>query len=71
MSSIVDYIDCFSINKGDRIWLSSELLKIALAFKKNGIDFDGGKLIDVVQEKIGEEGSLLIPTFSFEFSNNK
>ena len=35
----------FNIRKGDRIWLSSELIKLALKFKKVGIRFDGSCLI--------------------------
>ncbi len=59
----------FNIRKGDRIWLSSELIKLALKFKKVGIRFDGSCLIDALQDAVGKEGTLILPTFTFEFSN--
>lgn len=62
-------VEQFQINKGDRIWLSSELIKLVLRFKKEGIKFDGSVLIDTFQEVVGAEGTLMIPVFSFEFSN--
>lgn len=58
------------LKEGDRIWLSSELIKYVLKFKKKSLSFDGSKLIDAFQKAIGKNGTLLIPTFSFEFSNN-
>ncbi len=61
-------VEQFQINKGDRIWLSSELIKLVLRFKKEGIKFDGSVLIDTFQEAVGTEGTLMIPVFSFEFS---
>ena len=57
------------INKGDRIWLSSELIKLIFRFKKEGIRFDGSALIDSFQSAVGPEGTLILPTFSFDFSN--
>ena len=62
-------VEQFQINKGDRVWLSSELIKLVLRFKKEGIKFDGSVLIDTFQEAVGTEGTLMIPVFSFEFSN--
>ena len=57
------------INPGDRIWISSELVKLILQFKKAGLVFDGSALIDAFQTAVGNEGTLILPTFSFEFSN--
>ena len=62
-------VEQFHINKGDRIWLSSELIKLVLQFKKEDIRFDGSLLIDEFQKAVGKEGTLLLPVFSFEFSN--
>lgn len=65
---IVNYLD---LKKGDSIWVSSELIKFVLKFKKKKISFDGNALIDSFQKAVGEDGTIIIPTFSFEFSNNK
>ncbi len=61
----------FGLKRGDRVWLSSELIQLALAFRKKGIRFDGSALLDAFQEAIGSEGTLMLPVFSFEFSNNQ
>lgn len=63
------FVDQFKIKKGERIWLSSDVIKLALQFRKEGLKFDGSALIDAFQDAVGEEGTLLLPTFSFEFSN--
>lgn len=54
---------------GDKIWLSSELLQYALLYKKNNTKFDPNELINAFQAAVGEEGTILIPTFSFDFSS--
>ncbi|MDY3739999.1 MAG: AAC(3) family N-acetyltransferase [Selenomonadaceae bacterium] len=63
------FVQCFDIKKNDNLWISSELFKFALVCKKEEIEFDGNKLIDAFQSKIGENGTILIPTFNFDFSN--
>ncbi len=62
-------VERLQINRGDRLWLSSELIKLILQFKKEGKKFDGSALLDAFQEAAGAEGTLMLPTFSFEFSN--
>ena len=69
MSIYNDIVDSFDIQSGDRIWLSSEIIRFALLARKEGISFDGNALIDAFQDKLTSEGTLLLPTFSFEFSN--
>lgn len=71
MNVYYDLLRDFDIEKGDSIYLSSELLKLVFLFKKNGIEFDGNALLDELQNMVGSEGTILIPTFSFDFSNKK
>lgn len=71
MTEYAEIVSRFGLKKGESIWVSSELIRLMLFFKKKGIDFDGNELIDAFQEAVGEEGTIIIPTFSFEFSNNK
>ena len=66
-----ELIDNLEIKKGDKIWLSSELIQLVLKFKAEKITFDGSSLLDAFQQAVGEEGTLLLPTFTFEFSNKK
>ena len=62
-------VECLEIKRGDRIWLSSEIVKLVLLCRKLGAEFDASKLLDCFQSAVGEEGTLLLPTFSFVFSN--
>lgn len=64
-------VNQFNLKIGDSIWISSELIKLVLSLKKKQIVFDGNDLINAFQKAVGEEGTILIPTFSFEFSNKK
>lgn len=64
-------VSCFDLKRGDCIWLSSELIKLVLLLKRNNITFDSNALIETFQKAVGPEGTILIPNFSFEFSNHK
>lgn len=64
-----DLVNQFDVKNGDRIWLSSELIHLILKFKEWKIKFDGSALLNAFQKAAGEEGTLILPTFSFEFSN--
>lgn len=64
-----ELVDRFELQSGDSIWVSSELIGLVFAMKKHGVKFDGNELIDAFQRKVGEEGTILIPTFTYEFSN--
>jgi len=67
--SYLDLPQILGIKKGDRVYLASNIMPVAFAASKNGQEFDPNKLIDAFLEVIGEEGTLLIPTFHFQFSN--
>lgn len=71
MNEYENIVSQFDLKKGDSIWLSSELIKLVLSLKKKQIKFDGNELINAFQNAVGEEGTILIPTFSFDFSNKK
>lgn len=62
-------VDCFELTEGDNVWISSELIKLVLILQDKNITFEGNELINAFQKKIGVTGTILIPTFSFEFSN--
>jgi aminoglycoside 3-N-acetyltransferase len=65
----MSFVEQLNIKQGDKIMLSSELIKLVLLYKKSGIKFDGSILLDTFQEAVGVDGTILIPTFSFDFSN--
>ena len=65
----MSFVEQLNIKQGDKIMLSSELIKLVLLYKKSGIKFDGSILLDTFQEAVGVDGTILIPTFSFDFNN--
>ncbi|MBR5970412.1 MAG: AAC(3) family N-acetyltransferase [Lachnospiraceae bacterium] len=65
-----EFAASFDLRTGDSVWLSSETVRLAFLCKKNGMRFDPSLLIDAFQSVLGEEGTLLLPVFSFEFSNH-
>ncbi|MDE7313409.1 MAG: AAC(3) family N-acetyltransferase [Eubacterium sp.] len=64
-----DIAGTVGISRGDRIYLSSDVLALAWTAKYHGECFSVDKLIDSFQKQITEDGTLLIPTFHFDFSN--
>jgi len=71
MNEYEKIVSQFNLKKGDDIWISSELIKLVLSLKCKKIKFDGNELIDAFQKVVGPKGTILIPVFSFEFSNKK
>lgn len=72
MSEYISYkkiAESIGIKKGDRVYLSSDILMLSFIAMKNGEKFDLDELLNGFIEAIGEEGTLLIPTFNFDFSN--
>jgi aminoglycoside 3-N-acetyltransferase len=57
----------FNLNKGDTIMLVSDVSFLLHTYKKNNKYFDINLFIDSVLEKIGKEGTLLIPTYNYDF----
>lgn len=72
MADYISYTEIpkiIGIKKGDRVYLSSDILMLSFLAMKNGEKFDLDKLLDSFLEAIGVEGTLLVPTFNFDFSN--
>lgn len=55
------------INKGDIVYVVSDILALSVAARENGERFDIQKFIDTILEKVGETGTVLIPTFNWGF----
>lgn len=66
-----ELVSQFNLKKGDMIWLSSDITRTALLVRSvTGVRFDAVKLIDEFKEAVGETGTILLPTFNYDFSNN-
>lgn len=61
---IVNHID---IHRGDHILVSSDMSKLAYHCRKNGELFDGNLFIDTLMQKIGPTGTLVFPTYNWDF----
>lgn len=66
---IVDRIE--RIEKGDTVYLVSDVTKLAYkALLKKDI-YDGNILLEKLMDRIGTEGTLLVPTFNWDFCSGK
>ncbi|MFN5182250.1 MAG: AAC(3) family N-acetyltransferase [Bacteroidota bacterium] len=58
--------DYFHIQKGSIIYLAADITKLANTARKNGERFDPSVFINSFLEKLGTDGTLLIPTFNYD-----
>lgn len=58
------------LKSGDCVYLSSDVMKLAFYSSIHGEIFDLNKLINSFQKVITLKGTLMIPTFNFDFSNH-
>ena len=61
----------FNIKSGDKILVSSSILEILMKLKRTNQKFDGNLLIDFLIKKVGPKGTLLFPTFNWDFCSGK
>lgn len=61
--------ETLKIRKGDCLLLTSDILKLAIAAKKNEHRFDTDALLDSFIEALGPEGTLLIPAYNFDLES--
>ena len=59
------------IEKGDVILLTSDITDLFLQCQENGEIMDVNILLDNFREAIGEEGTLLVPTYNWGFCQGK
>ena len=59
------------IKKGDIVFLASDLLKTIISFKKKGKKFNFDKFVNTIIFCLGSEGTLIIPTYNWDFCRGK
>jgi len=59
------------LEKGDVVLFTSDITDLFLQCQDNGEILDVNILLDLFQEAIGEEGTLLIPTYNWGFCQGK
>jgi len=55
------------IKQGDIVYIVSDILKLSIACRENGERMDLNRFIDSIIKKVGPEGTVLIPTFNWDF----
>ena len=55
------------IEKGDCVYIVSDMLELAKVYKNQGQRLELNTLIEALQQLVGEEGTLLFPTFNWDF----
>ena len=66
----ISYLDLpkhWGLEKGDSLLLSSDIMQLMMSAMRNGERFDREAFLDAILSVIGEEGTLLIPTFNWDF----
>ncbi len=66
-----EIVNHLNITKGDTLFISSGISKLAKVCKENNDIFDGNEFIELIQKKIGPEGTLLFPTYNWSFCQGK
>ena len=61
----------FGLKKGDSVWIASDVKRLIYFMLENGESADMNELIDGVIDVVGEEGTILIPTFNWDFCKGK
>ena len=60
-----------NLSTGDTVMVSSDVLKIMIHNKKSKNKIDIDSIIDMIIEKISHKGTLLFPTFNWDFCSGK
>ena len=74
MNEIIDYKDFvkkIGIKRNDKIIINSNFLNIMISAKKKQKSFDLIKLIEAFLDFLGNKGTLLIPSYSWDFIKKK
>ena len=74
MSDYVSYTQIpqyWNLKDGDVVFISSDITNLFLSCKQSGEFFDANKFIDIIIDIIGPTGTLLFPTYNWDFCRGK
>ena len=60
-----------NIISGDKILVSSNIMNLLILLKKYNEKFDPNKIIDALIKKVSPDGTLMFPTFNWDFCEGK
>lgn len=69
--SIYEIVSALDIKNGDTIHISSDITAFYEAYSKTHNDFSLEKILHAFMEAIGEQGTILLPTYSWNFCHGK
>ena len=70
-SFIKDYLIKGGLQKGDKVLLHSNLKYLIKSLLNKKIIFDIDNIVDSILEFLGPKGTLVVPTFNFDFCEGK
>lgn len=56
-----------NVQAGDTLYVVSDILQLSLYCREQKVRFDRNRFLDSILEKVGSEGTVLIPTFNWGF----
>ncbi len=59
------------LKKNDIVYITSDIIPLVLNFRKQKETFNPNKFIDAIIKKIGPNGTLLLPSFNWDFCKGK
>ncbi len=62
-----NFLDTLDISKGDILYIASDITKILLYHKKHKVIFSPNDFLDYFLDRVGKEGTLLLPSFTWDF----
>lgn len=69
MSLMSDFINQLPIFNGDIVLFTSNAIQLGHYFYKNKQRFDSNNFFDLLLSKIGNQGTILFPTYNWDFCN--
>ena len=66
-----NFLDNLDIYQGDILYIASDITKILLYHKKHKINFNPDDFLNYFINRVGPEGTLLLPAFTWDFCRGK
>lgn len=64
------FVQACQLKKGDIVDVASDMWQFIICFHNRKETFDPNRLIDALQQAVGEEGTVLIRTFNWDFCHD-
>ena len=65
-----EYLDGIGIEKGDILDIASDMMSVMMYCRRKKLRFDPNHLLDTLKEMVGEEGTVMVRTFTWDFCHD-